>query len=268
MSSDLNLNRAVQDLWDENAEWWDARVGEGNEFHKTLVEPAVDRLLAPRAGGRILEIACGNGQYARHLASLGVVVTATDFSARFLERARARPTPGPGSIEYRQVDATDESALLALGEGRFDAAVSNMALMDMAQIEPLFAALPRLLVPGGRFVFATMHPCFNNPDGTYLVHEERDEAGELVDTYAVKVERYLTPTVARGLGIVGQPAPHYYFHRPLVALLAPAFAAGLVVDAVEEPAFGPEATSSRSLSWANFTEVPPVMVVRLRVAGG
>ncbi len=37
-----------------------------------------------------------------------------------------------------------------------------MALMDMADIEPLFSALRELLKPGGRFVFTVCHPAFNS----------------------------------------------------------------------------------------------------------
>lgn len=63
----------------------------------------------------------------------------------------------------------------------------------------------------------------------------------------------------------GEPAPHWYFHRPLAALLGPCFAAGLVIDGVEEPAFGPEhSVPDRPLSWLNYTDVPPVLVVRAR----
>ena len=63
----------------------------------------------------------------------------------------------------------------------------------------------------------------------------------------------------------GEPAPHWYLHRPLAALLGPCFAAGLVVDGLEEPAFTPEqAGPDRLLSWLNYTNLPPVLVVRAR----
>ena len=75
-------------IWDTNAAFWDGRFGEGNAFHKTLVEPTVDRLLALQPGEAVLEIGCGNGAYARHMAEQGARVLATDFSAIFLERAR------------------------------------------------------------------------------------------------------------------------------------------------------------------------------------
>lgn len=231
------LNEEVQAIWDGNAEFWDDYMGDqGNDFHRELVAPSAERLLAVRPGETVLEIACGAGLFARRLAELGALVTATDFSAKFLERAKARTREYSESVELRRVDATSEADLLSLGEKRFDAAVSNMALMDMAEIEPLFSALPRLLKPGGRFVFTIMHPCFNNSSCVKVVEEE-DRGGEIVVTRSVKISRYKTPRTVKGVGIRGQPAPQLYFERPIFALLAAAFAAGFVLDGLEEPTF-------------------------------
>jgi SAM-dependent methyltransferase len=214
----------------------------------------------------VLEIGCGNGAYARHMADLGAHVLATDFSAVFLARARARSADYDGRIQYRQVDATDDAALRTLGEAWFDAAVANMALMDMPVVEPLFAALPRLFKPGGRFVFSVMHPCFNTTGVALTVEDAWDQDGREDYTYAAKVTRYLNLVPAKGLGIRGQPEPHYYFHRPLNALLGAAFEAGLVMDGIEEPAFpsDPEPRRPGSTDWQNYAEIPPVFVVRLR----
>ncbi len=79
----------VRAVWDTNAAHWDERMGEGNTFHLQLVEPGMLELLELRRGERVLEIACGNGQFARKLASLGAHVLATDFSPNMIERARA-----------------------------------------------------------------------------------------------------------------------------------------------------------------------------------
>src|ERR687885_2751672 len=169
-----DLNRATREIWDSKARFWDERMGEGNQFQRVLIGPASERLLQVQPDQVILEIACGNGVFSRRLASLGAWVVATDFSATFLDLARARTTELPERIEYRLIDATDESQLLALGKRRFDAAVCNMALMDMVTIEPLMRALAQLLRPGGRFVFSLLHPAFNNPGGTRLALEEED----------------------------------------------------------------------------------------------
>ncbi|HYY89865.1 MAG TPA: class I SAM-dependent methyltransferase [Chloroflexota bacterium] len=239
----------------------------GNQFQRVLIGPASERLLQVQPDQVILEIACGNGVFSRRLASLGAWVVATDFSATFLDLARARTTEHPERIEYRLVDATDERQLLALGERRFDAAVCNMALMDMVTIEPLMRALARLLKPRGRFVFSLLHPAFNNPGGTRLALEEEDRDGQFVETYYVKVSNYLRVPPVWGVGMVGEPTPHYYFHRSLSVLFGACFTAGFVLDGLEEPAFGPDDRGGRPLNWANYTDVPPVLVARMRPAG-
>jgi 2-polyprenyl-3-methyl-5-hydroxy-6-metoxy-1,4-benzoquinol methylase len=255
-------------IWDTNAEAWDARMGdEGNGFQRLLVAPAAERLLCAQRGQLILDVACGNGVFSRRLARLGARVVACDFSAALIERARARSEAQElaGQVSYQVVDATDEAQLLALGEGRFDGAVCNMALMDMAAIEPLFNALARLLKPGGPFVFSVMHPCFNTT--STLMVENWDEAGTDRTVLSVKVSQYLGLAPTKGLAIMGQPLPQHYFHRPLHALFAAGFKAGFAVDGLEEPAFTPEqAKGAPLLSWMNFTEIPPVMVVRMRPA--
>jgi 2-polyprenyl-3-methyl-5-hydroxy-6-metoxy-1,4-benzoquinol methylase len=250
--------------WDTIAPFWDERMGEGNQFQRLLVGPASEQLLELRPGELVLEIACGNGVMARRMAALGARVVATDFSERFLERARARASEHGDRIEYRLVDATDEAQLLALGEGRFDAVVCNMAMMDMAAIEPMLRAVPRLLTPVGRFVFSTMHPCFNTGDITLMV-EETDVEGEVITTFSVKVAHYSVLSVKKGLGMLGQPVPHLLFHRPLGQLLGACFVAGMVLDGREEPTFAVASSDPTHVSWSSYTDIPPVLAARLRL---
>jgi hypothetical protein len=72
------------------------------------------------------------------------------------------------------------------------------------------------------------------------VAEMEDRAGEIVTLYSVKVFRYITPSVARGLAIPGQPKAQLYFHRPLQILLGAGFKAKFVLDGLEERAFPPD----------------------------
>jgi SAM-dependent methyltransferase len=258
------LNSEIQSIWDTNAGFWDEYFGEGNAFQRLLVGPTTERLLGLQPGELVLDAACGNGAFARRMAQLGARVVAFDFSQVFLERARARLAELGDQIEYHYADATDESQIMVVAQGRrFDAAVSNMALMDMPAIEPLFAAVSRLLKPGGRLVFSLTHPCFNSTSIRKVVEEE-DREGEIVTTYGVRMSRYITPVAALGTGIIGQPVPHYYFDRPLSAILGACFAAGLVMDALEEPTFPPGSPGNRPLSWENLREFPPVLIVRAR----
>jgi 2-polyprenyl-3-methyl-5-hydroxy-6-metoxy-1,4-benzoquinol methylase len=256
-------NDEVRTAWESNAQWWDAYYKEGNDFHLMLIAPPTERLLGIESEETILDVACGNGAFSRRLAELGARVVAFDFSEPFIECARKRTVEHSNRIEYHVVDATDRDRMLALGEGRFDAAVCTMAIMDMEKIEPLAEVIPRLLKAGGRFVFSILHPCFNNPSSRMAVEQE-DRGGKLVLTHAVKVTRYMTPFSAKGIGILGQPVPQTYFHRPLHVLLAPFFRNGLVVDGLEETAFTDPSNARGPLSWDHYPEIPPVLVVRLR----
>jgi 2-polyprenyl-3-methyl-5-hydroxy-6-metoxy-1,4-benzoquinol methylase len=259
------LNEGGLELWDQKAAFWDALHGnEGNRFHRRLVAPAVERLLALQPGERVLDVACGNGVLARRLAALGGRVTAVDFSPTLIEKAQQRGQPDGEPIQYCVVDATDEEALAALGEEQFDAVVCTMALMDMPAIAPLYRAVRRLLAENGRFVFATAHPAFNSSNPVFVA-EQADHGGRLATTTAVKISAYLSIPPAKTVGAVGEPVPHTYYHRPLHQLLGEAFAAGLVLDALEEPAFAPEdADQQRPLSWSSLWQIPPVLVGRLR----
>lgn len=250
--------------WDHNAVFWDAQQSDtGNVFQRVLIGPATERLLALQPGELVLDLACGTGTMARRMADLGARVVAADFSSGMLERARARSAAYGDRIEYREVDATDERQLLALGAGRFDAAVCNMALMDMPVIEPALNALTRLIKPGGRLVFSVPHPCFNGM-GVRKSLELQDRGGEIVEQHTIALTQYITPLAARGLGIVGQPQPHYSFDRPLSLLFGACFAAGFILDGLEEPTFTDASTAEYWYSSANFREFPPVLVARLR----
>jgi len=261
---DNDPNRFTREAWEANAEAWDSRMGdEGNDFFNVLCWPAIVSLLAPRSGLHYLDIACGNGLTSRRLATLGAHVTAFDFSANLIQFAKSRSNP-ESRIDYHVVDATDEAALLSLGKGQFEAALSNMALFDIANLEPLFRALPGLLKPNGTFVFSVTHPAFNNASTVHVL-EEVDDEGEIKTVYSVKTSRYMTHFQAKGLALRGQPKPQMYFERPLQYYLNLGFQNGFVLDGFEERAFPPAHPQTSPLGWGGkFSEIPPVLIARFR----
>jgi len=258
------LNKEGRELWNQKAIFWDSLHGNlGNRFHQELVSPSVENLLALAEGETVLDIACGSGVMARRLAALGGIVTAVDFSEGLIEQARKRGQKAGHPVQYQVVDATDETALSALGIEKFDAVVSTMALMDIPVIEPLFRAAYRLLVKNGRFVFATAHPAFNS-NNPIFVAEEADNQGQITILNALKITKYLEIPPQKAVGAVGEPAAHYYYHRPLSQLLKAAFEAGFVLDGLEEPAFEQTEESQPPLSWYALFQIPPILVGRLK----
>lgn len=263
-------------IWDANASFWHKSHGEsGGSFQRRLIGPVVERLLLSQlkeqsdtgARAKILEIACGNGAFTRRLAEIGFEVVACDFSQSFLELAKDHTNNHQEKIIYKLIDATEKQELLTLGSRTFDAVVCNMAMMDMPVIEPLLSAASLLLKRGGSLVFSICHPCFNSAPGTQKVVEQEDIEGTISVRGALKIVKYITPGSYQGLGIIGQPMPQYYFHRPLNILFNTCFDAGFLLDRVEEPVFtqGDSSESINLFDWASFTEIPPVLIARLRL---
>jgi hypothetical protein len=142
-----------------------------------------------------------------------------------------------------------------------------MALMDMPVITPLYRAVRRLLKADGRFVFATAHPAFNSNNPIFSL-EQGDQEGKMITLRTLKLAAYLEVPATKAMGALNEPVPHYYYHRPLHQLLGEAFAAGLCLDALEEPAFHAlDADPARPLAWYSFWQFPPVLVARMRLAG-
>ena len=236
---------------------------EGNDWFNTLQWPVLASFLDVQPDSNILDIACGNGLTSRRLAALGANITAFDFSANLIEKAKTRSNPD-NRISYHVVDATSEEQLLTLGKRKFDSALSNMALFDMADIEPLFQTLPKLLKPNGVFAFSLCHPAFNNSSSVHLAEEWDD--GRIKTRYSVKVSRYMTSYHAEGVALRDQPKPQLYFERPIQYYMNLGFQNGFIVDGFEERAFPPDYPQSNPLSWGgNFSEIPPVLVMRMRL---
>jgi len=254
----------VVGAWDRLAEWWDDKIGDGNEFQDHLIEPATERMLALKAGEQVLDIACGAGRLARRMAGMGAVVTAIDQAERFLNRARERTKENKDRIRYLKLDATDPAAVLSLGEGRFDAAVCTMALMDMSSITPLISALPTLLKAQGRFVFSVTHPVFNSGTARHVA-EQYVQDGEIMVRSGITITDYAEPFCYKGSGIPGQPEPQHYFHRPTSLLFNTCFKYGFVLDDMEEPVFpeGFQSGTNSPLAFSQMPSIPPVPVARM-----
>ncbi len=218
------------EAWEANAKFWDEQMGEeSNFFHRDLVRPSVDKLLDVNPGDFVLDIACGNGNYSAYLANKGAKVLAFDYSKEMIALAKKRRAAVLDRVSFQVCDATDLKALLALKQERlFHKAVSNMAIMDISDIEPLFEAVYALLEDGGSFVFATHHPCFTYENGDYF-----------------------TSCVNKGVAIEGQPLLQNYYHRSISDILQLAFQMGYQMDGFYEVPFPKE-------------NVPIIMIVRLR----
>jgi len=125
---------------------------EGNPLI-ALEEPVVREALGEVAGLAVLDLGCGTGRHALWLAQAGARVTAIDFSEGML--AQARRKPGAEAVRFL---AHDLHQPLPFADREFDRVVSGLVLEHLADLEPFFAEVRRVLRAGGRAVVSAMHP--------------------------------------------------------------------------------------------------------------
>jgi SAM-dependent methyltransferase len=227
------------------------RLGPG--WTKALEHPSLMRLLPDVAGRRVLDLGCGAGQLAHHLAERGAAdVVGVDLSERMLELARTeRSHP-----RLRYVREAIERATFP--PGRFDLVVSSLALHYVADYIGAVRRIAEWLVPGGVLVYSTEHP-------VYLTRATaegwvRDAAGRRVgwalDAYAVeglREEHWFKDGVQK-------------YHRTLATLLNGLIDAGLSIERVVEP-IPDRAQLERRPDWADEHRRPFCLLVRARRPG-
>ncbi len=104
-----------------------------------------------RSGDRVLELNCGTGADANHLAELGVSVVALDASAAMVKKAQDKCAKHGGKVSVRQL-AIEQLAELQ-GSGTFDGVVSNFAGLNCVEdMNSVATELARLTRPGGSLV--------------------------------------------------------------------------------------------------------------------
>ena len=179
--------------------------------------------LLPDVGGRrVLDLGCGAGQLAHHLATRGAAeVTGVDVSERMLALARA---------EFAHPRVTYTRAALEdveFAASRFDLVVSVLAFHYVDDYAGLVRRIARWLAPGGVLVYSTEHPIYTArlPGEGWVVDEAGRRTGWSLDRYGeegAREERWFVPGVRK-------------VHRTFATLMNGVLDAGLVLERLVEP---------------------------------
>ncbi len=225
--------------WGEVADWYDGLVGEeGSEYQREVIFPGLLRLLKLEPGMRVLDLACGQGAWARKLAGLGATVTAVDAAAALIDAARRRNAQEKLAITYGVADVTkllaDGKLAAPLEAGGVDAVTIVLAIQNMTPLSPVWQACRLALKPEGRLVVVMMHPSFRVPQGSdWLWEEATGTQPRLVRRYMTSAPVAIEMHPGRAAAGKGSPATTH-FHRPLQAYVNTLGNAGLVVDHLDE----------------------------------
>lgn len=217
--------------WEHVASWYDKLVGEeGSDYHRHVIIPAALQMLDVQPGQRVLDVACGQGVFARPMLERGVdAFVGVDASPSLIDAARQRITDA--RARFVVGDARDLAPALGdMARDHFDAAVCLMAVHDFDPVGPCFAGVGQALKPGGVFVVVFMHPCFRIPRQSSWGWDEEQR------TQYRRLDRYVTPlSIPISVSPGRDPSRHTtFFHRPLSEYFNALGAAGMGATRVEE----------------------------------
>jgi cyclopropane fatty-acyl-phospholipid synthase-like methyltransferase len=144
-----------------SATWWDGFFADQSRPIPFLVEWSDenlaawfdDGLLAP---GRVLELGCGHGRNAAYLAGLGCDVDAIDFSARAIERARARASQAGVAVNFRCCSIFDAE----FTEGSYDLVYDSGCFHHVAphRRKDYVELVHKAVKPGGSYGLVCFRP--------------------------------------------------------------------------------------------------------------
>ena len=241
--------------WSGVADWYDSHVEtEPDSYHKAVILPNLTRLMGLHKGVPVLDLACGQGFFAREWARLGGAVTAVDISKELIERAEKYG----GEISYHVASA--DSVPFVKG-GSIHRISLVLAIQNIENVKDVFKECARVLTPDGKLFMVLNHPAFRVPKASGWDFDEN------MGIQYRRIEKYMSE--ARML-IAMHPGKDktettVSFHRPLQWYMKALRSAGLAITGMEEWISHKESTSGPRMDAENTArkEIPLFLMLEV-----
>ncbi len=171
---------------------WAAQYDTNQNKTRDLEGVALRAVLGGLPFDNCLEIGCGTGKNTVWLASRAKHITAVDFSAEMLAKAKekiALPT-----AQFIQADITQP---WAFSTGQYNLITFSLVLEHISDLGSIFSEASRALAPGGFVYIGELHP-FKQYSGTKARFETEDGL-QIVDCFAHHVSDFIQAGKQNGL---------------------------------------------------------------------
>lgn len=217
--------------WGGVAEWYDELVeGSPDSFQAKVILPNLLRIVDPKPGMTVVDVACGQGYFSRAFAEKGADVVGTDISKELIEAAKKHPVVGEIAFD---VAASDKLEFISYDVA--DVVTIILALQNIEKLSETIVEAARILKTDGRLVFVLNHPSFRIPKRSSWEWEKK-AAGEVqyrrLDAYMSDIgsEIDMTP----GEKDMQKKKITLSFHRPLQTYFKALSKSGFAVTRLEE----------------------------------
>lgn len=210
--------------WGAVSNWYDDVVSDSDSYQNKVILPNVLRILSIKPKQKVLDLACGQGFFARHFAKGGGDVTGVDISPELIEIAKK---DSPNEVRHEVSSAED---LSIFANSSFDVVTIILALQNIEKISQVFKECKRVIKKDGRVVIVLNHPVLRIPkQSSWGFDEIKKIEYRRIDAYLSesKSEIEMHPGKKDGIKTLS-------FHRPLQMYFKTLANSGFAVTRLEE----------------------------------
>ena len=191
--------------WGKVARWYDNLLKEEGTYQKEVILPNLLRLLDIKKDEMILDLACGQGFFAREFYKKGARIIGSDISKELIALARKN---SPKDIRFAVASANNLNFLSAES---VDKITVIMSIQNIEDVSGIFKECYRVLKPSGKLFIVMSHPAFRVPKESSWGYDEKDKI-----QYR-RVDSYLSQSKVKIQMHPGANPSDYTisFHRPL-----------------------------------------------------
>lgn len=214
--------------WGGVADWYNELLSFEGTYQKDLILPNLLRLIEPKKGDQILDVACGQGFFSRALAEKRASILGADISPELIKFAQSKA----GANEKYFVIPADKMAD-EIPSNKFDKALIVLALQNIENLNRAIMQISRALKLGGKLFIVLNHPAFRNPKKADWGFDEKNKIQyRRVDEYLSesKIEIDMNP----GEKDNGKKEKTVSFHRPLQVYAKALVKNGFLIGRIEE----------------------------------
>lgn len=209
--------------WGSVASWYDEHLSTADTYHEKVILPNLLRLIDPKKGDNIIDLACGQGYFTHALAESGAKVTGIDIAEELIAIAKSASS----LIPYHVASAED---LSQFADAMFNKALINLAIQNIEHAEEVLGEASRVLSPHGTLHMVMNHPAFRIPKASSWDYDKKQ------NVQFRRIDKYLSNSesgIAMHPGFTDSPETTS-FHRPLQYYFKALRKAGFAVTKLEE----------------------------------
>lgn len=145
----------VKHIWNACGEAFDRYTSASDSFSENIERPAIEKLMGPIDGARVLDLGCGSGTYSLTFAQKGSEVVGLDLSPTMVSLAQERAGARGVKVDFRVFDIRES---LPFDECEFDLVFTGTALHYVEDIAAFMKEAARVMKPKARLVASVLHP--------------------------------------------------------------------------------------------------------------